>query len=78
MLPRCAKAIARPISWRLPILQAHDQPDHEDLNSRKQSKNKQELICNQDNANKDESFIGGILQVRSTGGLADTRAYGEE
>ena len=28
---------------------------------------------------KDELYFrGGILQVRSTGGLADTRAYGED
>ena len=60
-------------------MQAHDQPDHEGLNSCKQSKNKQELNCNQNIANIDEALlIGGILQVRSTGGLADTHAYGEE
>ena len=50
-------------------LAEHNQPDHKGLNSCKQSKNKHELNCNQDIANKDESFIGGILQVRSTGGL---------
>jgi hypothetical protein len=57
----------------------HDQPDHEGLIpacNREQARTKN---CNQDIANKDDSFIeiSGILSMRSTGGRFDAHAYEE-
>jgi hypothetical protein len=53
----CTNAIARPISWRLLILQMHDQPDHEGLDSNLKSRTSKNQNCNQDIADEDESFI---------------------
>jgi hypothetical protein len=57
MQSSCAIAIARPILRRLLILQMHDQPDHEGLNSYLKSKTRKNQNYNQDIADEDESFI---------------------
>jgi hypothetical protein len=50
-------AIATLIPRRLLILQMHDQPDHEGIDSNMKSRTSKNQNCNQDIADKDEGFI---------------------